>query len=293
MRRDARLAAWALRPGRGDADALVEALAAVAAPDVDGVVVGVGPGVDPGLVRLAVLAAGVAADVPIQVCAGPDAGHAALHVAAQAVLSGYQQTLLVGALARAEAGAWPPEGRTDDLDWRFSFPSAAAQGAHRAAQHELDGPGWFGRHDPEAAGDLLAPVGSAPGAAAFRLSAEGDGPRIASLAGGGADPAGAGRAVARAGERALHHVQLDLDVVDAAVISQDLPAEQAATAAALGLPLEKAHDAPIAASAVRPLIALPTLLERLRARDQRHGLLLSGGPDGLGRATLLDTLPFA
>jgi hypothetical protein len=293
MRRDARLAAWSLRPGRGDADALVEALSEVCTANVEGVVVGIGPGIDPGVVRLAVLAAGVRADVPVQICTGPDAGHAALHAAAQAVLSGYQETLLVGALAGEEAGAWPPEGRTADLDWRLSYPTATEQGQHRIQQHELDGAAWFARHDSDAEGDLLSPVGGGAGAAAFRLSGEGDGPRIASLAGGGADPAGAGRAVARAGERALHHVQLDLDVVDAAVIAQDPPAEQAATAAALGLPLAKAQVVPAGAPAVRALLALPQLLEGLEARDQRHGLLLSGGADGLGRATLLDTLPFA
>lgn len=293
MRRDARLAAWALRPGRGDADALVEALSEVSTADVDGVVIGIGPGIDPGVVRLAVLAAGVRADVPVQICAGSDAGHAALHAAAQAVLSGYQQTLLVGAIAGAGADAWPPAGRTADLDWRFSYPTAEEQGQHRIQQHELDGDAWFSRHDGSAEGDLLAAVEGGAGAAAFRLSGAGDGPRIASLAGGGADPAGAGRAVARAGERALHHVQLDLDVVDSAVIAQLPAAEQAATAAALGLPPIKVQEVAASAPPVWALLALPGLLEGLEARDQRHGLLLSGGADGLGRATLLDTLPFA
>lgn len=282
-----------MRPGEAAVDALTAALSELDRERVDGVFMGVGAGIDPGVVRLAVLAAGVPAEVAVHLCVGPDAGHAALHAAAHAVFSGYHQTLLVGALAGAAVECWPPVGRTDNLDWRMSFPSQAAQGRHRMAQHALTAADWFGRHGGEAEGDLLEALPSRPGAAALRLSGDGNGPRIASLAAGGADPAGAGRAVALAGSRALHHVQLGVDVVDAAVISQGLPAEQAATAAALGLPPACILDAPVSSPAVRSLLSLPCLLDAIAASGGRHGLLLSGGVDGLGRATLLDTMPFA
>ncbi|MEC7947201.1 MAG: hypothetical protein VX265_06500 [Myxococcota bacterium] len=293
MRRDARLEAWAVRPGEAAVEALIAALSELDREGVDGVFLGVGVGIDPGVARLAVLAAGIPPEVAVHLCSGADAGHAALHAAAHAMFSGYHQTVLAGAVAGTSRECWPPEGRTEDLDWRMSFPSEAEQGTHRIAQHALTAAEWFGRHGGETEGDLLAAHSVRPGAAAIRLSGAGNGPRIASLAAGGADPAGAGHAVALAGSRALHHVQLGVDVVDAAVISQVLPAEQAATAAALGLSPACIRDAPVASPAVGSLLSLPCLLEAIAASDGRHGLLLSGGVDGLGRATLLDTMPFA
>lgn len=291
MRRDARIAAQAMREGRGDADALVAVLEAVWTKDVDGVVVGVGPGVDPGLARITALAAGVPADVPVQVVAGADAGHVALHTGALAMLSGYQECVLVAALAE-RSGAWPPGGRTEALDWRLSFPDAAERAGNRLQEHPVDAQAWFSRHGGPAEGDLLAGAEGDAGAVGLRLSADADGARIASLAGGGADPAVAGRAVERAAHRALHHVQIGIEEVDAALVAQDLPADRAATATALGLSFDRVLDPPALAPAVRTLAGLSALLADLEARDSRHGLLLSGGPDGLGRATLLDTAHF-
>lgn len=292
MRRDARVAGWKVEPGSGGADSLGACLAALVVDGVDGVVIGVGPDVDPGLARLAALAAGVPADVPIQVCAGADAGHAALQTAVLGVLSGYHRRVLVGGLGAVEA-AWPPVGRTPDLDWRLSHLDALEQAGNRLSQHPVDAAEWMARQGGDPAGDLLEAEPRSPAAVALRISCDEDGPRIASLAGGGADPATSGRAVERAASRALHHVQLGLEEIDLAVICQDLPGAQAATATALGLPFSRVLEAPTVVPSVRALAAVPLLLEGLGAVDGRHAFLLSGGPDGLGRATLFDTARFA
>lgn len=292
MRRDARVAAWAERAGSGDADALSRALEELVVPAIDGVFVGVGPGVDPGLARLAALTAGVPADVALQVCAGPDAGHVALQTAALAVLSGYQERVLVGAVALGP-GAWPPAGRTDALDWRLSHLDAVACADHRLQAHPVDAAAWFARHGGEPEGDLLVGEATEPAAFAVRLSAAEPGPRIASLAGGGAAPSTAGHAAERAALRVLHHMQIGVDEIDLALIAESLPASRATTATALGLPFARVLDPPSLAPAVRGLAGLSALIEALGEQDGRHGLLLSAGPDGLSRATLLDTAQFA
>jgi len=291
VRRDARVAGWKVESGSGSADALAACLGELLVDGVDGVVIGVGPDVDPGLARLAALTAGVPADVPVQVCSGADAGHAALQTATLVVLSGYHRRVLVGGLGAVEV-AWPPGGRTPHLDWRLSHLDAVEQAGNRLCQHPVDAAEWLGRQGAEPVGDLLEAGPRSPAAVALRISSDEQGPRVASLAGGGADPATSGVAVERAASRALHHVQLGLDEVDVAMICQDLPGSQAATATALGLPFSRVLEPPAVVPSIRALAAVPSLLEGLGAVDGRHAFLLSGGPDGLGRATLFDVAQF-
>ena len=291
MRRDAHIAGWQVRTGDDSADALTSCLAGLVVDDIDGVVIGLGPGVDPGVARLAVLAAGVPADVPVQVCVGADASHVALQMAAQGVLSGYHRRVLAGSLA-ASVGPWPPAGCTDDLDWRFSHVDDAEQTGHRLKAFPVDAESWFGRHGDAMSGDLLAVTGRGAGAVGLRVSLDEAGPRITSLAGGGADPATSAMALERSAHRALHHVQRGIDEIDLVMVSQDRAGDRAATAMAMDVAPERVIDPPELAPAVRAVAGLPVLFERLGEQGGRHAMLLSGGPDGLARATVFDTARF-
>ena len=194
--------------------------------------------------------------------------------------------VLVGGLA-ASVGPWPPAGRTEDLDWRFSHVDDAEQTGHGSGLSVVES--WFGRHGTPCRGTCSPwPSEPVPSDCGCRLTRTD--PDLA--AGGGADPATSAVALERSAHRALHHVQLGIDEIDLVMVSQDRPGDRAATAMAMDVALERVIDPPELAPAVRAVAGLPLLLKRLGEQDGRHAMLLSGGPDGLARATVFDTARF-
>lgn len=246
---------------------------ALAAAPVDAVFVGLPDGARPAEARYAALAAGVGARVPVTgLVDGADAGHAALHAAAAAVMSGYVDEALVLAFSdRPRVAASAPPA---DVAWRFAFPGLVAMADTLAERHGLDRDAlvdWVlaarGRavpggvpdpggtavdsDPPEGTAEELAEVGAFPGArlhgpglvaapvrgaAAVRVSAGGAGARIISLGVVGVDPASAPTAALAAAEQALHRLQLDTDALDAVASGAVFAAEGAALVRALGVP---------------------------------------------------------